>query len=164
MHFHLNDGGWLKINESIPSIRWLGWWKLRVHTYMWFRFHCHSDSLMRLAQKSKTVNKKVKDQKFDHRQLCASDFRIKQGFFMNQDDTNCDQIDAIQAGCSGVCLMGSQEASPWVQRSHARESPPLHLISKTNQFSCQHVSIMWANKKSRYKNSSKLLTLLCHQP
>ncbi len=118
---------------------------------------------MRLAQKNKTVNKKVKDQKFDHRQLCASDFRIKQGFFMNQDDTNCDQIDAIQSGCSGVCLMGSQEAIPWVQSEKVLSQDELAILvlgqcPATDKKSCKRITTPAFDQQ----NKSVLLSTCLH--
>lgn len=67
------------------------------------------------AQRNKTVGKKVREQNFEQRQLCASDFRVKSGFFQNQDGSNCDQIETIQAGCSGVCLMNPIDATPWLE-------------------------------------------------
>ena len=80
------------------------------------------------AQKSKTVGKKIKDQKMVGPPLCASDFRIKPGFFLNQDGSNCDQIDAIQAGCSGICLMSPEEAIPWVQSDQTLSQDELAVL------------------------------------
>ena len=92
------------LNLSVPDIR-----------------HAH-------AQKNKTVNKKVKEQQFHTRTLCASDFRFKSGFFQNQDGTSCKQIDAIQAGCSGVCMMSPQDAIPWVQGDKTLSEDELAIL------------------------------------
>lgn len=80
------------------------------------------------AQKSKTVAKKVRDQNFEHRHLCASDFRIKTGYFQNQDGSSCDQIETIQAGCSGVCLMDPGDATPWLQCNQEMSQDELAIL------------------------------------
>ena len=46
----------------------------------------------------------------------------------NQDDSNSDQIDAIQAGCSSVCLMSPQEAIPWVQSDKTLSQDELAVL------------------------------------
>ena len=94
-----------------------------------------------MSQNSKSVSKKVRDQNFEHRTLCASDFRVKMGFFQNQDGSCCNQIETIQAGCSGICVMSSTEAAPWIQNDHEMSQDELAILvlghcPATDQKSC----------------------------
>ena len=66
-------------------------------------------------QRNALVQRKMKAQNVAHHTPHPSEFRLQEDFFLNQDGTSCKQIETIQAGSSGVALMASQDAVPWLQ-------------------------------------------------
>lgn len=67
------------------------------------------------TQRKNLVKKKLHDGKARQPDIDASNFKLQQGFFRNQDGTECQQIDCLQAGKSGIMLMNPKEAFHWLQ-------------------------------------------------
>ena len=70
----------------------------------------------------------MQDGKIQHPEIDASSFKLQQGFFRNQDGTECVQIDCIQAGKCGIKLMNPKDAFPWLQNEHCISQDELAVL------------------------------------
>eukprot|EP00438_Fugacium_kawagutii_P019046 Skav208713 [mRNA] locus=scaffold42:789146:793777:+ [translate_table: standard] len=66
-------------------------------------------------QKKKQTDKRAQKNQLAQSTVYASQYRVQEGFLLNEDGTPCQSCSALRKGASGVALMDSEEAASWTE-------------------------------------------------
>ena len=93
---------------------------------------CHSRQIEVPAPGTKDHHPNQSSKHSKQRKLQAppdpSQYRIASGYFLNEDNTECEQIATFKSGTTGVYLCSSQEAMQWLQSAGRLSSDELALL------------------------------------
>ena len=95
------------------------------------------DVKMIIGEAKKTVERKLTQAQIQQKNIQADDFSPQPDFFCNEDGTPCEVISVIKHGVSGVALVNSDDALPWIRAPLKVSQDELAILA-----SPQHVTVI----------------------
>ena len=107
------------------------------------------------------VKKKVQDKLSVDDAIDVTQIRLKRDFFLNQDNSACEQRNEPLPGAAGVCCISARDSGPWLNKIISQDEQAMLVIGKcpdTSGQSCQRMQI-----PAYYKDDPIILQVCCHQ-